>query len=693
MTTAATIAARLILDAAEFASGLTDAEKKTDSFASKMSALGSSMAEVGKVAGLALAGIATAAVAGIGTVIKEGVEMNKFLELSTLQFTTLMGDAGKAKKHVEGLFKIAATTPFEAADIIGASKNMQTFGGAALNTKENILMVGDAAAAVGQPIGDVSFWVGRAYSMIQAGKPFGEAAMRLMEMGILSADARAELEKLQDEGASSDKVWGAFTKNLGKFGGAMKLQANTWEGLMATISDNTKLALGKALNPLFEVFKTGLSKIADFTSSETFTGWMKRLERIIASVSIPLGAMIDRGFWALFETFEDGSSYMAGILSAFGMTGDEADSMAKKINEAALWIKDVFDGIVETIQNDKGIVVAIFGALGIAIAAAMWPAIAAILPIIATFALVAGAIYLLYTAWTQNWGDIQGKTAELWAWLQPILQNVWDWLAVNVPIAIQTLSDFWTNTLLPALTTIWDWLATNIPAALQKLSDFWTGVLLPAVTEVYNWFMITLYPFFLAFASFLNTVFSIALTALAGIWQNVLLPAIQAVAQWLGEKLQPVFQALSDWWTTTGQPIAKAIAEWFGEKIAGAFVAVTKGIQDVTNWIIDLTNKLQNIQLPDWMTPGSPTPLEIGLLGINDALRQVSRQGLPDLNMGISAAPISLGGGSIDYGLTAPSAQGTPAGQSASGPLELSPNSITALGRELVFALQTAGGQ
>jgi hypothetical protein len=47
------------------------------------------------------------------------------------------------------------------------------------------------------------------------------------------------------------------------------------------------------------------------------------------------------------------------------------------------------------------------------------------------------------------------------------------------------------------------------------------------------------------------------------------------------------------------------------------------------------------------MTPGSPTPWEIGLLGINDALKQVSRQGLPDLNMGITATPTPAIGANV----------------------------------------------
>ena len=149
------------------------------------------------------------AMAAVGAVI--GVKTNAELETATLQFETLMGSAEGAKKHVAGLFDFAKKTPSETQPIINASLKLQTFGGAALNTEQNLKLVGDAAAAVNANIDEVAFWVGRAYAMIQSGKPFGEAAMRLQELAVLSPKARDEMEKLQESGASSEVVF-AVTK-------------------------------------------------------------------------------------------------------------------------------------------------------------------------------------------------------------------------------------------------------------------------------------------------------------------------------------------------------------------------------------------------------------------------------------------------------------------------------------------------
>ena len=43
--------------------------------------------------------------------------------------------------------------------------------------------------------------------------------------------------------------------------------------------------------------------------------------------------------------------------------------------------------------------------------------------------------------------------------------------------------------------------------------------------------------------------------------------------------------------------------------------------------------------LPDWLTPGSPTPLELGLRGIGKELAGLAKNGLPKLSMGFDSLP------------------------------------------------------
>jgi hypothetical protein len=295
-----------------------------------------------------------------------------------------------------------------------------------------------------------------------------------------------------------------------------------------------------------------------------------------------------------------------------------------------------FSGLSPEIQKTIVVVLAIAAAIGplllvvgslITTLTAIWPVLTAIAGVLAgpvglAILAIIAVLGLLYLAWTNNWGGIQEKLAAVWAWLQPILVQLWNWLA------------------------------TNVTAALAKLASFWTNTLLPAIMAVWNWMSQVLFPFLQAIGNFLGAVFGLQLKILAGIWQNVLWPALKLVFGVLATQLMPVFEALARWWNTTGAPIARAIADWFGGYIVDSFRRLTGILQTVTGWLRDVTNTLNNMKLPAWMTPGSPTPWEIGLWGVQEALQAVSGMGLPELsgNLGAMAAP-ALSTGNVMSGL------------------------------------------
>jgi TP901 family phage tail tape measure protein len=119
--------------------------------------------------------------------------------------------------------------------------------------------------------------------------------------------------------------------------------------------------------------------------------------------------------------------------------------------------------------------------------------IAATLPLIAIISAIGLAVGLLVAAWQNNWGGIQEKTAAVWAFVQPVLQQLWNWLGVQLVAAAQTLAAFWTGTLWPALMVVGSWLATNIPVAIAAVvagfqlvgtiaSAVWTGIVTTITT-------------------------------------------------------------------------------------------------------------------------------------------------------------------------------------------------------------------
>jgi hypothetical protein len=124
-----------------------------------------------------------------------------------------------------------------------------------------------------------------------------------------------------------------------------------------------------------------------------------------------------------------------------------ADRLAKAIPVVVDWLSRAADWL----KNNQGVIVAVLAAIGAAIAAFVYTtvipaavaAITAMAPILLVMAAIAAVAYLVYQAWTNNWGGIQEKTAAVWAWLQPIFAQVATWLMTNIPIALQTLQNIW----------------------------------------------------------------------------------------------------------------------------------------------------------------------------------------------------------------------------------------------------------
>jgi hypothetical protein len=84
--------------------------------------------------------------------------------------------------------------------------------------------------------------------------------------------------------------------------------------------------------------------------------------------------------------------------------------------------------------------------------------------------------------------------------------------------------------------------------------------------------------------------------------------------------------------------------EWVVGRWTYGFNTIVGAIRDVINWIGSLGSKLSGLRLPSWLTPGSPTPFEMGLRGISSAMAEISRNELPKFSSGLNiAAPMQAG--------------------------------------------------
>jgi TP901 family phage tail tape measure protein len=268
--------------------------------------------------------------------------------------------------------------------------------------------------------------------------------------------------------------------------------------------------------------------------------------------------------------------------------------------------------------------------------------------------------------------------------LLPVFSTVAGWLSDKIPAAAGATASFWSNTLLPAIRSVWDflsgsivnifgtvrdWLQTNLPTATRALSSLWTGTLLPAITAVWDFLDQYIIPIFTTLVEVDIALLNLALQALAGFWENTLKPALETVWKFINDNVIPIFEsltadgidatkaassALSSFWSDTLQPALKKVSDflnatvvpvfkdvagyiednfgpavqWLADAVFGGLKIAIDGIKGILNWFYDklkaLKDLIASIKLPDFLNPGSPTPLELGIIGINAALKEMN---------------------------------------------------------------------
>lgn len=306
-----------------------------------------------KVAGAI--GLVVAGAAGVSKAIGKAADA----ETLKLQFETILGSAEAATKRFDELAKFAAATPFELPEIGKASKVLETLTKGALSTGDGLRLVGDVAAATGEPFADLAVHVGRLYDGLQSGRAVGEAMARLQELGILSADTRAQIEKLQASGQKGDAVWALAAAQLGKFGGSMEKLSGSWSGMMSTLSDNIG-ALFKAFGqPLIDalkpILKDGLSLTESLVPAAQAAGEavgraITRMVQMVTAIKslFASGELGEAAFTSLALGFKKAINLLVnGLILSFNLAGAHLVGVFKAASSPEFWIGlwEIFQGV------------------------------------------------------------------------------------------------------------------------------------------------------------------------------------------------------------------------------------------------------------------------------------------------------------------------------------------------------------
>lgn len=207
--------------------------------------------------------------------------------------------------------------------------------------------------------------------------------------------------------------------------------------------------------------------------------------------------------------------------------------------------------------------------------------------------------------------------------------------------------------------------------AFGALKFGWENVSLPVLWEMRDFYVQHLLPLNNAFIGLLIAIRDKGAEAVRGAWENLLQPALLALYGVISISVNPVLEALDTWLkdhvspsmgevTGAAEDLAKMIRDTLKKAVEGAIDGFLKrldevldGIGGVVDWVTerleDLKQAIENLTLPPWLTPGSPTPFEVGLRGIAAALADANRQlGQSPLMAPVAApgalAPAGIGG-------------------------------------------------
>jgi tape measure domain-containing protein len=232
---------------------MASATQLVSASAKKMASISAAGLKLGL--GAALAGGATALGAGIKSVTSAAD-----FEQTKVAFTTLIGDAGKAKQTLAQLRELGAKTPFEFPELADAGRKLIAFGEGANTVAATLARIGDVSAGVQAPVNEIAELYGKA--RVQ-GRLFAEDINQLTGRGIPIIGELAkqfgvsdsQVKKLVESGQVGfpqiEQAFVNMTSQGGKFAGMMEAQSKTTSGLFSTLKDTINevfLTLGTPIN-------------------------------------------------------------------------------------------------------------------------------------------------------------------------------------------------------------------------------------------------------------------------------------------------------------------------------------------------------------------------------------------------------------------------------------------------------------
>lgn len=514
---------------------------------------------------------------------------------------------GKTDELLGWLEKLAIQSPYATDQVSASFKGLLQYGFPIEQAKEMtqaLLDMGAGSGMTAEQLGATSYALGQ---INLSDKLLMQDLRQMMNAGV---DVNSILEEmgydLGDVGeeaiSSSDFIAKFIEVSERDFGGAVDRMRGSWQGLLGTLQDLKSFGLRDLFTDALAALKPVIASITDWLMGEgraKLNEWGKGLGELVSKIVELRKPLADAGFFSL-EFRESLSVFSDQAVEIY-------DQVAPKLQMALDWF---------TVHKEeiKGAIIAIAGAFG---GFMILTTIGSILSaIVSPLGLVTIAVGVLGAAWAGNWGGIRDKAAEVWGVLQPLLQQLWQWLQTNIPIAVTwlsekwnsfwsvagpALSDFWNNVALPALQGLWQWLQVNIPAAVEWLKGKWDTVW-NAISGVVSYVTTQISTLLEAFQAAREGDWYTFGEKLREIW-NTAWAAISSAAEtiWnsLKEKFNGWIEDIKNFFTNTDwKATGQSILEGISQGITGYIATVKKNAEDTAKAIWDTIRGFFGIKSP-----------------------------------------------------------------------------------------------
>ena len=324
------------------------------------------LALAARQAAKAFAGLAS--VAALGAVVRSSVQTSAQFEALETRLVALKGSVDEGRKSFDFFNKVAATTPFQLANVVEAGAQLEAFGA---DSTETLKAVSDLAAFMGTDIVDAANAFGRAFAG-GAG-----AADVLRERGVLT---QVKLKTGFDDLSKltlpefREALINTLTDPEGNISGATDLLSQTFSGLVSNFQDSVSQlqdSIGDILAPLLKntikILKDGVDSITESfrqlseTELETTIRRLKEIGSENEQVQKALSALEERSrkkrIDALAEELEGIGSLTELSEEVLAQVDKRAELELKLLplleEQESLSAKNIRNGQIRTIEETR----------------------------------------------------------------------------------------------------------------------------------------------------------------------------------------------------------------------------------------------------------------------------------------------------------------------------------------------------